>query len=195
MSTIEDAAMAPNDEATGVRLPSASMVTAIAAGVISLSALGVSLYEAYLMRVDSRAAVMPILETWSFHGGEGFGIKVANKGIGPALIRSVESSRDGTAATSWPDLYVGVLDGEEPDFSMAMITGNVLLPGEVVTVIQVEPGESARLLWRSGDRVLIRICYCSVYEDCWAQTLDNVRAGVPRTERVDNCEVAAGTLF
>lgn len=187
--------MASSDENLGPRFPSASMVTAIAAGIISLSALGVSLYEAHLMRMESRAAVLPILETWSFHGGEGFGINVANKGIGPALIRSVEPSRDGTAAQSWADLYAGVLEGEEPGFSMAMITGNILMPGEVVTVIRVEPGDGSRLLWRSGDQVSMRICYCSVYEDCWTQTLDNVRAGIPRIEKVARCEAALESRF
>lgn len=187
--------MAVPDEATGFRVPSASMVTAIAAGIISLSALGVSLYEAYLMRMDSRAAVLPILETWSSHGGEGFSVSVANKGIGPALIRSVEPSREGGAATSWLELYGNVLDGDEPGFSTAMITGNALMPGEVVTVIKVEPGVSARRLWRSGDGVSMRICYCSVYEDCWTQILDNLRAGVPRTEKVAKCEVAVESRF
>jgi hypothetical protein len=110
------------------------------------------------MRMESRAAVLPILESWSFRGGEGFGINVANKGIGPALIRSVEAARDGTPAESWPDLYGGVLEVDVPGFSTAMITGNVMMPGEAVTVLQVEPGEPAMVLWRSSDRVSMRIC-------------------------------------
>lgn len=187
--------MAAQEEPSATRFPSASMATAIAAGIVSLSALGVSVYEARLMRMDSRNAVLPILESWSSHGGEGFGIHVANKGIGPALIRSAGFSRDGAAAGSWAELYAGVLEGAQPEFSMAMITGNVLLPGEVVSVLEVEPGESARLLWRSGDRISMKICYCSVYEDCWTQTLDNLRAGIPRTESVARCEVAAEPRF
>ncbi|UCC73159.1 MAG: hypothetical protein JSV86_00920 [Gemmatimonadota bacterium] len=177
------------------RFPNASMITAIAAGIISISALGVSLYEAYLMRLESRAAVLPILESWSSYGSEGFGINVANKGIGPALIRSVQLFRDGTAAGSWADVYGDMLEGGMPRFSMAMITGNVMMPGEIVAAIQVEPGEAATHLWRNSERVSMKICYCSVYEDCWTQSLDNVRAGIPRTEEAAQCEVVEQGRF
>jgi hypothetical protein len=171
------------------------MITAIAAGIISLSALSVSLYEAYLMRMESRVAVLPILETWSFHGSEGFGVNVANKGIGPAMIRSVEVSRDGAAARSWAAVYEGVLEGDPPAFSLAMITGNVMMPGEIVPAIQVERSEAARQLWISSESVSMTICYCSIYEECWIQTLDNVRAGVPRTEPAASCEVNEESRF
>jgi hypothetical protein len=47
--------------------------------------------------------------------------------------------------------------------------GMVLLPGSTTELVRVDTGTFARTLRRvlNSDRVRIRVCYCSLYRDCW----------------------------
>ncbi len=174
----------------------ASMLAAMAAGVVSISALGVSIYEAYLMREQQQAAVMPILEAWSYISeSDGFGVNVANKGIGPARVMSVTVRLDGEPVRSWRVLYGELLGRDVPSFAMSMITGNVMAPGEIVTALSFEASADAVELWRGSDRVSLAICYCSVFEQCWLYLLEDLQAGVPETEEVRGCEAVEETHF
>jgi hypothetical protein len=179
-----------------LRRVSPAMMAAIAAGIVSACALAVSIYEAYLMREQQQAAVMPILEAWSFYAPDvGFGLNVANKGIGPALLKSVDVSLDGEPKSSWRQIYDEVLGGDAPSYSQSMITGNVLAPGERVTPFQFSPESEPAILWRGSERVSLRICFCSVFDQCWEHRLDNLRSGVPRTEEIEECRVDRESHF
>lgn len=172
------------------------LLAALAAGVVGFSALGVSVYEAYLMREQQRASVWPIVEAWSFHmSGEGFGVNVANKGIGPALLRLVEVSVEGQPKHSWGQLFGDLLDTESVAYNMAAISGNVLAAGEALTIFQVAPEHNSKAYHDASERVSLRICYCSVFDECWVLQLDNLKAGVPLTERADECAVDPDSAF
>jgi hypothetical protein len=167
-----------------------SLIAAIAAGVVGLSALGVSVYEAYLMREQQRASVWPIVEAWSFHMSEsGFGVSVANKGIGPALLRSVDVSVDGVRKHSWQQLYGELLGTDSLRYNMSAISGNVLAAGEMLTIFSVSPDDGSKAFHEVSENVSFEICYCSVFEQCWVYQLDNLKMAVPRTEEIDACTV------
>lgn len=187
--------MSSNNQSPRRRLDT-SLLTALAAGVVGFSALGVSVYEAYLMREQQRASVWPIVEAWSFHmSEEGFGVNVANKGIGPALLRSVELSVEGRPKHSWTQLFGDLLGTESLSYSMAAISGNVLAAGEALTIFQVTPEYNSKAYHDASERVSLRICYCSVFDECWVLRLDNLKAGVPRTEKADECAIDPDSAF
>lgn len=47
--------------------------------------------------------------------------------------------------------------------------GSVLLPDKTLTVLKILPGDAALQFWEQAqtERLSIRICYCSLYGDCW----------------------------
>jgi hypothetical protein len=69
--------------------PDYQMTTAAAAALISACALALSFSEFSLMRSEQRAQVWPYIDIAISFGQDGFGVTLANKGTGPALIKSV----------------------------------------------------------------------------------------------------------
>jgi len=190
----EDTREQPRD-AFAPRKMGASMATAVAAGLVGLCALGVSVYEAYLMRQQQMASVMPILEAWSSYSSEGFSVNLANKGLGPAILRSVRVSVDGTPKHSWTDVYEEVLGMRPTMLGTSAVSGNVAAPGERVSMIRFARDDSAAAIWRGSERVALELCYCSVFDECWKHRLENVRSGVPRTVEVPRCETDTASNF
>ena len=72
----------------------ASRYDAIIATLVGLCALCVSAYTAYVQRQQVRAAVWPILEFDSSNAPD-IHFTLANKGVGPAIIRHVIVMADG----------------------------------------------------------------------------------------------------
>src|SRR3954463_2920805 len=77
---------------------------AIAALVVSVSAVVVGLYEASLQRHHDRAEVWPHVEIQVFTKQTGAAIALENTGIGPAIIQSVVVTVDGRPQASWRDV-------------------------------------------------------------------------------------------
>ena len=85
----------------------AEMLVGVSAVIIGICALGVSLYEASLMREEQRAAIMPLLELTRSHNlqtdessGEGarLWLQAENVGIGPARVEDFRVTVDGQIA-------------------------------------------------------------------------------------------------
>ena len=70
------------------------------ATLIAVLAVAVSAYTAYVQRQQVRAQVWPILEYGSGNEPE-LRLWLANKGVGPALIRHVIVTVDGLPAADW----------------------------------------------------------------------------------------------
>src|SRR5512133_1214051 len=77
----------------------ASRYDAVIATLVGLCALCVSAYTAYMQRQQVRAAVWPILEFDSANGPIHF--ILANKGVGPAIIKNVIVKVDGEPVRNW----------------------------------------------------------------------------------------------
>src|SRR5213596_3809408 len=86
----------------------ASRYDAVIATLVGLCALCVSAYTAYVQRQQVRAAVWPILE---FDSGNAPDIHftLANKGVGPAIIRNVIVKVDGQPIRSWKEALERIL--------------------------------------------------------------------------------------
>src|SRR6476660_7913039 len=77
----------------------ASRYDAVIATLVGLCALCVSGYTAYMQRQQVRAMVYPILEVGSSNGP--IKLTLANKGVGPAMIRNVVVRVDGQPVKNW----------------------------------------------------------------------------------------------
>ena len=77
---------------------------ALAALVVSISAVAVGIYEATLQRAHDRAEVWPHVEVGTFTTSTDATLYIENTGVGPAVISSIVFSLDGKPRTSWDDL-------------------------------------------------------------------------------------------
>ncbi|MEE4208466.1 MAG: hypothetical protein V2I43_04270 [Parvularcula sp.] len=164
-----------------------NMVVAVAALVTSVVAVFIAWDESRLMRKSQAASFMPILETRpSFNLSSdqlSLEITIRNSGAGVAYVQSAELLFDDEPVRSYDRFFETVLRQDlkdTADFSWASMKG-FLQPGESKSVIALRwpdrPETRAKLSAFFGediaaktDRVRLKLCYCSVFEECWQQT-------------------------
>jgi hypothetical protein len=86
----------------------ASRYDAVIATLVGFCALCVSAYTAYMQRQQVRAAVWPILEFDSGNAPD-IHLTLANKGVGPAIIRQVIVKVDGQPVRNWMEAVEKIL--------------------------------------------------------------------------------------
>src|ERR1700757_3200081 len=97
----------------------ASRYDAVIATFVGFLALCVSGYTAYMQRQQVRAAVWPILEFDSSNGPD-IHFTVANKGVGPAIIRHVMVKVDAQPVKNWNEALTNSSDRESTTFPRAI---------------------------------------------------------------------------
>ena len=163
----------------------ASRYDAVIATLVGVCALCVSGYTAYVQRQQVRAAVWPILEFYSSNAPD-IHFTLANKGVGPAIIRNVIVKVDGQPVKNWYEVLDKLVGpGQHPGFESDM-SGRVFAAGETTTVFTpFDPAtgkpfafDKSNPLWvkinKDRDRVTVEICYSSTLGECWT-----VRGGGP----------------
>jgi hypothetical protein len=162
----------------------ASRYDAIIATFVGFLALCVSGYTAYVQRQQVRAAVWPILEFDSGNGPIQF--TLANKGVGPAIIRHVIVMVDGQPMRNWKEVLEKLLGSGEPLFSESDMSFHVFAAGESRTVFTPHDPENNPInfdksnpLWvkmnKERLRVSVEICYCSTLGECWTLRASGLR--------------------
>ena len=180
----------------------ASRYETLIATFIALLALCVGGYTAYMQRQQVRAAVWPILEFDSSNGPIRF--TLANKGVGPAIIRHVVLRVDDQPVKTWAEALDKILGpgyhrGEESD-----IGGRVLSAGESMNVFTPHDEtqspvsfDKANPLWAKLDagraRVALDICYCSTLGECWRLRAGGAARGT--TDETRDCPTASAITF
>src|SRR5205823_4859141 len=86
----------------------ASRYDAVIATLVGVCALCVSAYTAYVQRQQVRAAVWPILEFDSSNAPD-IHFTLANKGVGPAIIRQIIVKVDGQPVRNWMEVVDKIL--------------------------------------------------------------------------------------
>lgn len=139
-------------------------ITAVAAVLIGVVAVVVSVYTAMLQRQQVSAEVWPRLAFY-FAGTEGE-FRVANKGVGPAIIESVEIAVDGKPARNWNEV-MRQLRLDDPGQRYSTLSGYVMSPGEDLPYLLPSSPEQFAAIRAQTDRLDVRVCYCSALHDCW----------------------------
>ena len=157
-------------------LRGATRYDAVIATLVGLCALCVSGYTAYVQRQQVRAAVWPILEFDT--GNAPIQFTLANKGVGPAIIKHVIVKVDGQSVKNWNEVFDKILGpakhlGQEND-----VSGHVFSAGESMTVFIPHDDannpvsfDKSNPLWvrlnKERFRVTVEICYSSTLGECW----------------------------
>jgi hypothetical protein len=181
----------------------ASRYDAVIATFVGVCALCVSGYTAYMQRQQVRAAVWPILEFDSSNAPD-IHFTLANKGVGPAIIRNVIVRVDGQPVRNWREALERILGPAEHLGSESDMSGHVLAAGESMTVFTPRDAENNPLnfdrsnpLWvklnKDRGRVTVEICYSSTLGECW--TLRGSGMTPSNTTETRRCPSPSATSF
>ena len=155
----------------------ASRYDAIIATLVGLCALCVSGYTAYVQRQQVRAAVWPILY-FSSSNAPTICFTLSNKGVGPAIIKSVIVRVDGQPVKDWDQAFDRLLGPGNHHGSESDMNGVVLRAGEDMKPFEPFDSEGkpynadqSNPNWeavnKGRERVTVEICYCSTLDECW----------------------------
>jgi len=150
------------------------MIAALSAVLIGVCALGVSLYQASIMREQSmmmreeqRASVWPNIAVENSYTGESFQLRVVNTGVGPARIGPVRMTLDREPIQTWTDLILKAQSTRQIRYYQSKVGNRVLPAGDFEKIFEVSDPAVADSVRRTLDRLVVEICYCSIYDDCW----------------------------
>ena len=180
----------------------ASRYEAIIATFVGISALCVAGYTAYMQRQQVRAAVWPILEFDSSNGPD-IHYTVANKGVGPAIIKHVLVKVDDQPVRTWNEVLDKMVGPGTHRFSESDITGHVFAPNESMDVFTPRDDDGNPLtdrskpLWiemnKDRARVSVEICYCSTLGEYWILRSGGVTPG--STTETRSCPTPSANTF
>lgn len=143
---------------------------ALAALVVSVSAVVVGLYEASLQRKHDRAEVYPRLSLATYTSTSGATISLVNGGIGPAVVQHITVAVDGQPQKDW-SAVVGKLIGRDPgQFPNSTVADQSVKAGDRFQLTAIPVRDMPEHFWKSVGRISIHICYQSLFDEAW--TLD-----------------------
>lgn len=179
--------------------------------IISLISLWVAIETERANRQMVAASSWPMLQVDSSSvdakGNSVLLFRVTNTGVGPAKVRSFEVFYKGQPTTGAVQLIrtccqkdftrIPPDESDPKDFFITGgVPGNVIRAGEIHTFIQMGLGTKDRAVWNALNKarnadITYRICYCSVFDECWVNTVTGRNQLDPRP--VDKCPVPAVT--
>jgi len=180
----------------------ASRYDAIIATLVGFCALCVSGYTAHVQRQQVRAAVWPILE-YETSNAPDIHFTLANKGVGPAIIKNVIVRVDDQPMKNWAEVLEKLLGPGKHPASESDMSGHVFSAGETMTILTPRDANGNALtfdksnpLWvqmnKERDRVTVEICYSSTLGECWTLR-GGPRAGI--TTEIRRCPSPSATSF
>ena len=174
-------------------------LTGIGAMLVGIAALYVAWDQGRVMRDQQHGSVFPVLQVDGFVSTTpeeaSLGIRIANNGVGPALVESVTLYRNGVAVDSMEAYGEQLPDGY--DLSWAVLTGRALAPDQLVTPIRIRWDRAditpvdLQAAARAWDEWELQVCYCSVFGRCWQTS----PVGGARAERVAMCQRGESDVF
>ncbi|HMQ62263.1 MAG TPA: hypothetical protein PKE06_16420 [Flavilitoribacter sp.] len=151
--------------------------TAFAAVFTSFCALGISIYQSVILRNEQYAAVWPYIEPTVTYTNHSFALNIQNKGTGPAIIKNVSIFLNGEPVNDYRAFLVDLLHQDQfQSLSISSLKNSVLAIQENVTMLQAEFPDSVVIVTTDfQERSSIKICYCSIFGDCWQYTDGDVK--------------------
>lgn len=160
---------------------------------IALTSVAITLWEARATREHDRMSVWPRLAQESSDSAGSFTRTITNVGLGPALVKSYTIRVDNAPLTSWNAIVASMLGPSQPVPGFYFSTvgpGTVILPGHTIQVLTISAPKVSALAMAQDHRVVGRLCYCSLYDECW--TIESTQAD---PSPVRNCAGADTTAI
>ena len=114
---------------------------------------------------------LPYLQIYGSNGRGQASFTAVNEGIGPAKIETAEVSVDGHPIRDLDELMQACCGGAGAEnISSSTLLGRMVRPGDTVAFVAIsgDPDKAATFdRGRQAKRIVTRLCYCSVFDDCW----------------------------
>jgi len=144
-------------------------VTSISATVIAVTAVAISVYEARATRQHNRHSVRPVLQLSLYYGnGKRSGLRIANSGLGPALVTKTMVTIDGVAVGPWTKPIVDEIRNPLPfGTSATTFTAGTFLKNEysefLLSVERFSWNQHEELVSLIDQRLELEVSYESLY--------------------------------
>jgi hypothetical protein len=163
-----------------------NVVTTIATVVIAVTAVAFGICQSLAARKHNRLSVRPLLvtEVNCDPTMRGFGVSVANKGVGPAIVTDFRVLVDGQDETaSLPNLWQQALRTLDLNYSFlqhfSLQKGAAISPGECLPLITAEPNEIDEEMRLHMKKLLPRIGCVISYKSVYNESFKEKHEGVP----------------
>lgn len=160
---------------------------ALAALVVSVSAVAVGLYEAALQRRHDRAEVWPHLEIETFTRPTGAVVYLDNTGIGPAIVQQIVVRLDGRHVNSWHTVVDSLLGHHAEHFSNTTVHDHGIRAGDRVALIDLPDAATPQPFWDKIKRVALTVCYADVFDEHWVVSEPELGSAPLHWRSVDAC--------
>lgn len=152
------------------------MIVGLSALIVSLVAVLVAVYSAYIDRAYARASVWPRLSIarsdFDTNGKRIYEYQIINAGTGPAVNKHAYVTIGNKYYRSWAELFRDN-DVEQQNGIQSFMSTRVLPANQSFSAYKTDNVEFIEA-WRSIDTdIKIEICYCSVYDECWSVNREN----------------------
>jgi hypothetical protein len=177
------------------------LLLGICAVSISFISLFLAIHNGHAMERLVQANSWPLVQiTYSTLNADGtphIHLDIANKGVGPARIESLEVTYDGKPVSDPRAMLNAILNRTtlplHPRIQTATIAHSVLAAREVLPFVDTKPeafsAEDYEALRVGVEKLNFRTCYCSAFDECWI-----VATSQPRPVRVKECPVSASSF-
>jgi hypothetical protein len=149
---------------------SSELIVALAAIFVGVATLFVYIYQARIMQHQQYASVWPYIEWVTYSSDtEGFFIQVENKGVGPAIIKSVKMKLNGKQLNDNQELFKAMIGIDDFDYDQSTVEGRVIAAREIIKPFFIPDSVIANKFnaaWKKN-KFSLEICYCSIYGECW----------------------------
>ena len=185
------------------------IVLAVSAMFVSVISLVVAVEHGRTMeRMADANARMVEANSWPFveydshnideHGNAKIRLVLTNAGIGPARIETFELWFDGKPISSPFALLKACCQTSDDEseqlkttiLSMGLTAPNILRPGDHEDFFSMSPSagnvDALEKFNEARIKITARICYCSVFDECWISSGISIHA-----DRVASCPVPA----
>jgi hypothetical protein len=116
-------------------------------------------------------------------------LDIRNSGVGPARLDSMQVFYKGVAQSSGLTLLQACCGTKKTfNFGANIVLNEVLPARETTTFLRVARAANGNGVWDALNRerlnISVKLCYCSVFEECWMRDSRS-----RRPERVDKCSL------
>lgn len=162
-------------------------LAAVIAALVGLLALIVAGYTAYIQRQQVRAQVWPYLVMGSNNADGRYEVFVENKGVGPAIVQSVQVFAKGKPVAGWNQMMKSFAFKPKERYFQSTLNGMVLSPDDTRHWIRFQDAADVVAFLTDWQRyeIQVRICYSSSLGDNWLLVQGLSRPERPR--KVSSC--------
>ena len=136
--------------------------------IIAICAFSLTLWQSIVIKNYNRISVRPLVTISGSKNQDGSGWKMGNSGFGPALVKWFEVTVEGKTIKDWKEFgkELGMPDNFT-HYYWVPSSNTAIPPREPMNLFWVLPGDTDTILRTNEKAITMRICYCSVYNECW----------------------------